>query len=102
MITLNRRCALDLPVTGFKLELLYRVYTLASLVALLRLSVADLFVDVDFLARRLWAAEAVFLVDADLFAVAGVASVDRRLLNGGGEGFAMLFVTFPSDLRSLR
>jgi hypothetical protein len=54
-------------------------------------------VNVDLLAMT-WAADAVFFVDADFFLVAGVAAVGR---DGGREGFVALFVTFPSDDRSL-
>lgn len=58
------------------------------------------------------AAETVFFVDSDLFLVMNVAGTlgtlrlrERRkrlfFMDGGREGFVMLFVTFPSDLRSL-
>lgn len=56
-----------------------------------------LFVDTDLLAAS-GTARALLFVEADLFFVAGVASVGT----GGGEGFVELFVTFPSDVRSLR
>lgn len=69
---------------------------------LLRLlcSIAVLFVDMDLFAGSR-TAETVFLVDSDLFLVLNVAVVCGFLVDGGREGFVMLFVTFPSDLRSL-
>lgn len=60
---------------------------------------AVLFVDMDLVAA-LGAAVAVFFVDTYFFLVAGVAAVGRA--DGGREGFVVLFVTFPSDVRSLR
>lgn len=68
-----------------------------ALGTLLRKTVLFL-VDVDLLALCR-AADSVFFVDADLFLVSVVATVGR---NGGREGFVALFVTFPSDDRSLR
>jgi hypothetical protein len=44
-------------------------------------------------------AGSVFLIDADLLLKPGVAAVGG---DGCCEGFKMLFVTFPSDVRSLR
>lgn len=73
-------------------------YTLLTvLVLLLRLAVADLLVDTDFLAVML-GTEALLLVDVDLLLDVGVAvGVGRgRLVDGGGEGFVGFFVTFPS------
>jgi hypothetical protein len=43
----------------------------------------------------------VLLIDTNLLLEPGVAAVDGRL-KGRGEGFKRLFVTFPSDVRSLR
>jgi hypothetical protein len=64
-------------------------------VLLLRLSVASLFADVNFLAvDGLWAAEVLLLSDVDLLLDGGVAV--RVLVDGGGEGFVGFFVTFPS------
>jgi hypothetical protein len=57
-------------------------------------------VDMDLLAMLdLRTAGSVFLVDADLLLEPGVAAFGG---DGCGEGFKMLFVTFPSDVRSLR
>lgn len=58
-------------------------------------TIAMLFVDVDLFAGSR-TAETVFLVDSDLFLVLNVAAVGGLLLDGGREGFVMLFVTFPS------
>lgn len=79
-----------------------RFGTLSSLMlVLLGVRVAVLFVDMDLFAVLLGAG-AVLFVDTDLFFVVGVAASSRRwLVDGGREGFAMLFVTFPSDVRSL-
>ena len=63
-------------------------------------SIAVLLVDMDLFAGSR-TAETVFLVDSDLFLVLKVAMFWFFLMDGGGEGFVMLFVTFPSDLRSL-
>jgi hypothetical protein len=77
------------------LVLLLRLLML--LLRLLGLSVAGLFVDMNFLAMLLGllgTTETLFFVDADLLldvSVAVVGSVD-----GGGEGFVGFFVTFPS------
>jgi hypothetical protein len=64
----------------------------AVLVLLVRLRVLVLGLVV--LLRLLGTTEVLFLVDADLFLDVGVAVVGR--VNGGGEGFVCLFVTFPS------
>lgn len=82
-----------LPVTGLELDL----DAFTSLLGLLLLE-ASLLVDVDLLAV-MRAVKVLFLVDTD-FLEAGLAAVLRRLLvDGGCEGLAMLFVTFPSDVR---
>jgi hypothetical protein len=97
-----------LPITGdvylgdaVAAELLLRLL-------LRRLLESTLLVDMDFvtlllllllrLLLRLRTADAVLLVDADLFLDVLVAAVGRK---GSGEGFGALFVTFPSDVRSL-
>jgi hypothetical protein len=118
--------ACHLPITG-RLELDLDASLLAVL-GLLGLPEAGLFVDAELLAA-MWCccccccrccygrcccygggtADAV-LVDADVLLVAGVAAVNGGgllllgllLVDGGREGLAMLFVTFPSDVRSLR
>lgn len=96
----------DSLVTGLELEL-------DALLSLLRfrLPVAGFLVDMELLATRCCCgtAEAVFFVDADFLLVARVAVLDlcRGLglglvvvvVDGGREGLAMLFVTFPSDVR---
>jgi hypothetical protein len=96
LVLLNRRSKqqkkADLPVTGLELDF-------DALLTLLGLLEASLLVDADLLAV-LRTAGAVFFVDADLLLVARVAAA--CWLDGGREGFAMLFVTFPSDVRSLR
>lgn len=92
-------------------------------VLLLGEPVARLLVDVDFFTavgrvrrvvrgggkrRRRRTADAVFFVDVDLLLNVGVATLRRRrrrgrglVVDGGREGGVMLFVTFPSDVRSL-
>lgn len=74
-------------VTGLELD----VNTLARL-----LFVAGFFVDVNLVAALGRAGVAVLFVDSDLLLVALVASVGGE--DGGREGFAVLFVTFPSDV----
>jgi hypothetical protein len=76
------------------LELDGVVTLLLMLLLLLGLLVASLLVDMNFFAVLLGTTEALFLMDADLFLDVGVAVVGR--VNGGGEGFVCLFVTFPS------
>ena len=57
--------------------------------------------DADLFAVLLRAAGALFFVDTDLLLVAGVAF--GWAADGCREGFVdLLFVTFPSDVRSLR
>jgi hypothetical protein len=85
-----------IAITGLEVDF----DALSTLLAvLLRLLEAVLLVDSDLLAV-LWAAGAVLFVDADLLLVACVAF--GWAADGGREGFVMLFVTFPSDVRSLR
>jgi hypothetical protein len=86
---------LDAVVAVLVLLVRLRVLVL-GLEVLLRLLEARLLVDVDFFAvlLLLGTTEALFLMDADLFLDVGVAVVGR--VNGGGEGFVCLFVTFPS------
>jgi hypothetical protein len=64
---------------------------------LLRLPVASLLVDVDFLVVLLGTADTLLLGDVNLFLDVRVA-VGRLLglADGGREGFVSLFVTFPS------
>lgn len=57
----------------------------------------DLLAVVDLSSRK--GAGAVLLIDANLLLEPGVAAVGG---DGCCEGFKMLFVTFPSDVRSLR
>jgi hypothetical protein len=86
-----------LPVTGD----VYLRDAVAAEVLLRRLLNSTLLVDMDFLAvllRLLGTTDAVFFVDTDLFLDFLVAPVGRK---GSGEGFVTLFVTFPSDVRSL-
>ena len=91
------RGASDLPVAR-NLEL-YAVRVLGVLGVLLGLADACLLVDVDLLAV-LGTADALFFVDADLFLDVRVAELGGLLVavgvDGGGEGFVRLFVTFPS------
>jgi hypothetical protein len=61
---------------------------------LLRLPVAGLLVDMDFLAVLLRTRETLLLGDVDLLLDVGVAV--GGLVDGGGEGFVGFFVTFPS------
>jgi hypothetical protein len=70
---------------------------------LLRLPVASLLVDVDFLVVLLGTADTLLLGDVNLFLDVRVA-VGRLLglADGGREGFVSLFVTFPSVWSLLR
>jgi hypothetical protein len=88
MKTINCEKKDSLPVTGLELD----VNTLARLLLL----VAGFLVDVNFVAVLGGAAVAVLFVNSDLLLVALVASVGGE--DGGREGFAVLFVTFPSDV----
>jgi hypothetical protein len=89
-------------VTGLELNL-DAFLSLLGLLGLLGLLEVVLFVDADFLTAGR-AAVAVFFVDTHFLLVAGVAVVGTAVgrADGGREGFVVLFVTFPSDVRSLR
>lgn len=99
-LVLDFYLATDVTLIGFLVTVVRRVFdflrdAFALLLGLLEVTVLA---DVDFLAVLCWTADAVFFVDADLLFIARVATVGR---DGGREGFVMLFVTFPSDDRSL-
>lgn len=80
----------DVPVTRLKLGFD------ALFTSLLGLLEASLLVNVDLFAELLLrVADVVFFVDADF----GEALRLVVLVDGGSEGLAMLFVTFPSDVR---
>ena len=78
---------------GWGLVAVARGLELYTFLTLLRLPVAGLLVDVDFLAV-LGTTGVLLLVDVDLLLDVSVAVVG--LVDGGGEGFVGFFVTFPS------
>lgn len=82
----------NLPVARGGLDLNTFVLTM------LRLPVAGLLVDMNFLAVLLRTRETLLLGDVDLLLDVGVAvgGLGLVLVDGGGEGFVGFFVTFPS------